>query len=66
MEAVREYSILADQSGKTWLHACPPEHGTTSDVLRVFVAYAWAHPEKLNLPAAAVAFNAMANAYPCR
>lgn len=66
MEAVREYSALADKDGKTLLHSCPPEDGSTTLVLRLFVEYARAHPEKLNLPAAAVAFNAMADAFPCK
>jgi Rap1a immunity proteins len=34
--------------------------------VRLFVDYANAHPEKLNLPAAAVAYNAMADAFPCK
>lgn len=66
VEAVQQYSTLADQDGKTWLHACPPEHATTTQVLQVFVAYMQAHPEKLNLSAAAVAYNAMADAFPCK
>lgn len=37
----------------------------TTQVLHVFVHYAEAHPDKMDLPAAAVAFNAMADAFPC-
>lgn len=66
MEAVREYASLADQAGKPLLHACPTADVTTSAILRLFVAYAQAHPEKLSLPAAAVAYNAMADAFPCK
>lgn len=65
MEAVQEYSTLADQDGKRLLGACAPEDGRTTQVLQAFIEYARAHPEKLNLPAAAVAFNAMAEAFPC-
>lgn len=65
IEAVQEYSMLADQDGRTLLHACPPEAGMTTQVLRVFIDYARAHPDKMHLPAAAVAFNAMADAFSC-
>ena len=66
MKAVQQYATLADQDGKTFLTSCPsPEIGTT-DVVHLFVKYARAHPEKLNLIAAAVAYNAMADAYPCQ
>lgn len=66
MEAVQEYAILADQDGKTLLNACPTPDSTTIEALRVFVRYALAHPEKLDLPAAAVAYNAMADVFPCK
>jgi hypothetical protein len=65
MLAVQQYSILADHDGKTFLGACPKPDTTTTQVLRIFIKYARAHPEKLGLPAAAVAFNAMADAFPC-
>jgi hypothetical protein len=66
MEAVQEYSTLADQDGKRLLGACAPEDGRTTQVLQAFIDYARAHPEKMGLPAAAVAFNAMADAFPCK
>jgi hypothetical protein len=56
---------LADHDGKTLLGACPKPDTTTTQVLRIFIEYARVHPEKLGLPAAAVAFNAMADAFPC-
>jgi hypothetical protein len=65
MLAVQQYSILADHDGKTFLDACPKPDTTTTQVLRIFIKYARSHPEKLGLPAAAVAFNAMADAFPC-
>ncbi len=66
MSAVQQYSILADREGKTLLHSCPGPDVTTSQIVGIFVAYALAHPEKLQLPAAAVAYNAMADAFPCK
>jgi hypothetical protein len=66
MLAVQQYSILADHDGKTLLGACPKPDTTTTQVLRIFIKYTRAHPEKLGLPAAAVAFNAMADAFPCK
>ena len=65
ISAVQQYSILADQDGKTLLGACPKPDTATTQVLRIFIKYARSHPEKLGLPAAAVAFNAMADAFPC-
>jgi hypothetical protein len=65
MLAVQQYSILADHEGKTLLGACPKPDTTTTQVLRIFIDYARSHPEKLGLPAAAVALNAMADAFPC-
>jgi hypothetical protein len=65
MLAVQQYSILADHDGKTLLGACPKPDTTTTHVLRIFIEYARSHPDKLGLPAAAVAFNAMADAFPC-
>jgi hypothetical protein len=35
-----------------------------SDVVRIFVDYARAHPEKMERRAAAIAYNAMADAFP--
>jgi len=66
MRAVQEYSTLANQDGKTLLGACPSPDTTTPQVIEVFIKYANAHPDKLKLKAAAVAFNAMADAFPCR
>jgi hypothetical protein len=65
MLTVQQYSILAHHDGKTFLDACPKPDTTTTQVLRIFIKYARSHPEKLGLPAAAVAFNAMADAFPC-
>jgi hypothetical protein len=65
MLAVQQYSTLADQSGQTLLGACPKPDTTTKQVLGVFIKYARSHPEKSRLPAAAVAFSAMAEAFPC-
>lgn len=64
--AVSQYAILADQNGKTLLDACPGPDITPVDVIHIFVDYANAHSDKLGLKAAAVAYNAMADAFPCR
>jgi len=66
IEAVQEYSSLAGQNGKTLLDACPGENITTVDVLHEFVSYLQKHPEKLDLKAAAAAYNAMVDAFPCK
>jgi hypothetical protein len=65
MLAVQQYSSLADRNGQTLLGACPKPDTTTAQVLRIFIRYARSHPEKLGLPAAAVALSAMADAFPC-
>jgi hypothetical protein len=66
MTAVQEYSVLADDSGNRLLSACPAPDTKTTQIADVFVKYAKAHPEKLNMSAAAVAYNAMADAFPCK
>jgi hypothetical protein len=66
MKAVQQYASLADQDGKTLLGACPDQDTKSTQIVRVFVAYAHQHPEKLSLKAAAVAYNAMADAFPCK
>lgn len=66
MTAVLEYAMLADKDGKTLLNACPDPDTTVPQVIGIFVKYARSHPEKLNLRAAAVAYNAMADAFPCK
>jgi hypothetical protein len=65
MSAVLQYSVLADQDGKTLLGACPGPDTTVTKIIRVFTDYARAHPEKLSLQAAAAAYNAMRDAFPC-
>ncbi len=66
MSAVQQYSALADPNGKTLLNSCPPEDTKLSDVVRIFVDYARSHPDKMGVKAAAVAYNAMADAFPCK
>jgi Rap1a immunity proteins len=66
MEAVEQYSTLADTNGKTFLNACAGENRSVSTVVRLFVEYARARPEKQGLPASALAYNAMADAFPCK
>jgi len=66
MSAVQEYSTLADQDGQRLLNACPSPETTTLQIIRVFTKYATAHPEMLDLNAAAVAYSAMADEFPCR
>jgi hypothetical protein len=66
MEAVQQFTSLADRDGKPLLNACAKPDTTTTEIVRVFVAYALGHPDKLHLPAAAVAYNAMADAFPCK
>jgi hypothetical protein len=65
MSAVQEYSVLADQAGTRLLNACPAADTKTTEIVDVFVKYANAHPEKRDTPAAAAAYNAMADAFPC-
>jgi hypothetical protein len=66
IESAQQYSTLADQEGKQLLDACPGEDTQTTDILKVFVDYARKHPEKLKLKAAAAAYNAIADAFPCQ
>ena len=65
IEAVAQYTALTDQDGKPRLNACPGPDTTVTEVLRVFVEYGEAHPEKLDMRAAGVAYEAMTEAFPC-
>ena len=65
MAAAQQFSALADQNGKPLLNWCAPEDTKQSDIVRIFVDMR-AHPDKVNLIAAAVAYNAMADAFPCK
>jgi hypothetical protein len=58
-----ELANLAEQDGT--IRYKNPET-TTLQIIRVFTKYATAHPEKLDLSAAAVAYSAMADEFPCR
>jgi hypothetical protein len=66
MNAVLDYAVLANRDGKPLLGACVSAETTAIDIIRLFISYANAHPDKLNLSAAAVAYNAMAEAFPCK
>ena len=66
MSAVQQYATLADQDGKRLLDACPEPDTKTTDILRVFTKYAQEHRDRLNQSAAAMAYNALADAFPCK
>jgi Rap1a immunity proteins len=66
IRAVQQYATLTDQDGKPLLDSCPDPETDTTEVLHVFLRYSRAHPEKVRLGAAALAYNAMAEAFPCK
>jgi hypothetical protein len=41
------------------------DDAATTQLLHLYTAYARAHPDKLTLPAAALAYNAMRDKFPC-
>jgi hypothetical protein len=47
------------------IHACPPAEGTTLQMVRVLVAYAQKHSERLHEKAAWMAISAFTSAFPC-
>jgi hypothetical protein len=65
MSAVQEYSVLSDQAGNRLLGACPAPDTKTTQIVEVFVKYAKAHSDKLDMPAAVAAYSALADAFPC-
>jgi Rap1a immunity proteins len=65
MSAVQQYTKLADQSGNRLLDACPGPDTTTAQILGKFIEYARSHPDKLGLPAAVIAVDAMRDAFSC-
>ena len=44
---------LTDQNGKPLLEACPGQDTRVTEIIRLFIEYARAHPDKLKLSAAA-------------
>ena len=66
IEAIQEYSVLVGLNGKTLLGACPDPDGKSTQVLRILITYANAHPDELTSSAAAVAYEAMIDAFPCK
>jgi len=66
MAATLQYARLANDNGMRLPTACPVPAAGISDAIQTFVGYARAHPEKLQLKAAEVAYEAMREAFPCK
>src|SRR4051794_21825480 len=68
MSAVQDLSRLAeraDDEATTLLRICPPPKSTLVQLVRVFTAYARAHPSALHVDAASIAVAALGEAFPC-
>jgi hypothetical protein len=66
MQAVQDFSVLADGEGHRIMGACPPEQTTTLQLIQSFVRYARAHRSELPGNAVVAVFQALREAYPCR
>jgi hypothetical protein len=66
MNAVQHLISIVGDDGKPLFGVCAPEASTLTQLIRVFNAYARAHPADLHLQAGAFATTALRAAYPCR
>jgi hypothetical protein len=65
MQAMQDLSVLVDENGNRLIGSCPPEQITVLQLIRLFSAYAMAHPGDLqNNPAVGV-IKAFQQAFPC-
>jgi Rap1a immunity proteins len=65
INAIQQLSAILDDGGNTVTGACPEPETTAVQIVRVVVAYAQKHPERLHLRAGVVALAAMRGAFPC-
>jgi hypothetical protein len=57
--------LEAQQKVKVMRHSCVPPNATTSQMVRVVVKYLRDNPDRLNLPSAILATDAIRSAFPC-
>ena len=65
MQAIQDFSVLADTEGRRALGACPPENTTLVQLIRTFVKYVRSHRDLLPQNAALAVTQALQQAYPC-
>jgi len=65
VQAVQDFSMLADASGNRLLGACPPADTTTLAMVKALLRYARAHPGSLPDNTAILMIGALQDAFPC-
>ena len=65
MQAVQDFTALADEKGQRVLGICPPDRATMLDIVQAFVRYADARGKDLPDNAALAVTQALQSAYPC-
>ena len=65
MQAIQDFSVLADPQGHRLLGACPRENTTVLELIEAFVAYARSHARELPENAALAVTQALQEAFPC-
>jgi hypothetical protein len=65
MIAVQQLSQAHEQDGQMTLSICAPPTSMLTQLIRVFLNYARAHPEELHHSGAQVAIMALQSAFPC-
>lgn len=66
LSAIQQTTAMVDASGARLVYSCPGPNTSLTQIIRVFTNYARSHPEKLNLTAAQVAYDAMKASFPCK
>jgi hypothetical protein len=59
-------AVYLDANRMPLLRACVPAEGTRVQMIKVFLAYADRHPEKLHQDFADVAIDSLGDAFPCK
>ena len=65
MQAVQDFLVLADASGRRILGSCPPDDVTTLQLVRTFLEYARTHPHALTGNMAGSVILGLQEAFPC-
>ena len=63
MQAMQDLSVLADEHGRRFMGACPPQRTTLLALIQTFVSYALSHELPDN--AALAVTRALHDAFPC-
>jgi hypothetical protein len=65
-EVLQKIIVFTDDGKMPLLHVCAPTTSTRVQLIKIFLAYANQHPEKLHQEFTRVAVNSLKAAFPCK